>query len=242
MTGDPWKDVSAARMPAAHLDVLAPLRADADVRVQLIGELAWVRWSAGRDAVVRRLLLAPGVAFFTRREALWFRFGSRLPTSDVPPASDGQPLARVLIPERFEPLPPNDVLDATLPLRIVRGGEPQRATALLCTIADLEVWSDSATTAELAAVSAVRSGNRVVLLGAKLPTIAEAIRFWGEALLVPVGFRAEPDLPTAAIRAACGASEGELVLLLEDGAELIPRAAFEPMTRAGLRLALREAP
>ena len=58
-------------------------------------------------------------------------------------------------------------------------------------------------------------------------------------MLVPVGFRPEPDLPFAAVRAAVGAADGELVLLDPDAADLIPAAAFAPLTRAGVRLAAR---
>jgi hypothetical protein len=239
MTGDRWKDVSAAKLPAASLAVLAAVRADADVRVHLDGEVAWVRWPAGRDEVVRRLLPVPGVAFLARRDGLWFRFDSRLPTSDVPPAGDGRPLSSVLLPERFEPVEPPLGFAPPLVFRIVRGGGPRSATAVVCATADLQKWADTATTAELADVRAARSGSRAVLLGAKLPALPDGVRFWGDDLLVPVGFRPEPDLPASAIRSACGATVDDLVLLHDDGAELVPRAAFEPLTRAALRLALR---
>src|SRR5581483_927462 len=86
---DPWKDVSAARLAVAHLAVLAPVRDQPDVRVHTDGESAWVRWPAGKPEVVRCLLPVPGVEFFTRRDGLWFRFGSRLPTAETPPAGDG---------------------------------------------------------------------------------------------------------------------------------------------------------
>ena len=81
---DPWQAVSAARLPAAFLGALAPLRDRADVRVDVAGESAWVRWPAGRSEVVRRLLGVPGVEFFARRGRAWSRFGSRLPASEAP--------------------------------------------------------------------------------------------------------------------------------------------------------------
>ena len=67
------------------------------------------------------------------------------------------------------------------------------------------------------------------------------MRFWGETVLVPTGFRPEPDLPAAALRAALGVAADELLVLDETGAEVIPRAAFEPLTRAGVRLGVRDA-
>jgi len=237
---DPWKDVSAARLAAEHLPALAPVRNHEDVRVHAAEGVAWVRWPAGRVEVVRCLLPVPGVEFFTRRDGLWFRFGSRLPTAEVPPSGDGRPVAAVLVPARFEPTLPRSESMPPVRLGLVRGGEPKPATALGCAVADLARWADTATTAELAAVRAARSGERAVLLGSHLPAVVSATRFWGTDLLVPVGFRPDPDLPPAALRAAVGATAEELVLLDHDGAELIPTAAFEPLTRAGLRLAVRD--
>jgi hypothetical protein len=237
---DPWKEVSAARLPAGHLPALAPVRDRAEVRVHLAGGVAWVRWPAGQKDVVRCLLPVPGVAFFTRRDGLWSRFGSRLPTEECPPADDGRPVAAVLVPARVTPVAPEAGSWSPVVLRVVRGGEPKPAAALLCRVVELAKWADTATTAELAAVRAARCGDRAVLLGAKLPPIPSGTRFWGGDLLVPVGFRPDPELPPAALRAAAGATLEELVLLTEDGAELIPRVALEPLTRAGLRLALRD--
>jgi hypothetical protein len=237
---DPWKDVSAARLPAAHLAALAPVRADGTVRVHASGDVVWVVWPVGRASVVRCLLPVPGVVFFTRRGGDWFRFGSRLPASDTPPEGDGRPVASVLFPGQFEPIPPATPEAPPVVVRIVRGGSPEPVTALACSLTDLAKWADTATTAELAAVRASRSGGRAVLLGDKLPVIPAAVRYWGRDLLVPVGFRPDPDLPPAALSAAVGAAPGELVLLDESGADVIPRAAFEPLTRAGVRLALRE--
>src|SRR5581483_3615127 len=232
---DPWKDVSAARLAVEHLASLAPVRNHEDVRVHVADGVAWVRWPAGRVEVVRCLLPVPGVEFFTRRDGLWFRFGSRLPTAETPPAGDGRPVSAVLFPAKFEAVVPGVVGGSPVRLGLARGGEPRAATALACPLTDLAKWADAATTAELAAVRAARSGDRAVLLGSRLPAVASATRFWGAELLVPVGFRPEPDLPPAALRAAVGAGAGEVVLLDHDGAEVIPRAAFEPLTRAGLR-------
>lgn len=236
---DPWKDVSAARLAVAHLAALAAVRDQPDVRVHADGESAWVRWPAGKTDVVLCLLPVPGVEFFTHRDGHWFRFGSRLPTTDNPPSGDGRPVSAVLFPAKFEPVLPR--VETTRPVRLglVRGGEPHAATALACSLTDLAKWADTATTAELTAVRAVRSGDRAVLLGSHLPAVASGMRYWGTDLLVPVGFRPDPDLPPAALRATVGAGDGELVLLDHDGAELIPKAAFEPLTRVGLRLAIR---
>lgn len=239
-TADPWREVSAARLPAAHLHALAPVRDRADVRVFPAGESAWVRWPADWLDVVRCLLPVPGVEFLVDRGGKWFRFASRLPVSEVPPMGEGRPVAAVLSPARFEPVPPGTEAASPILLRVVRGGEPKPATALACRTAALATWADTATTMELAAVRAARSDGRAVLLGPKLPAIPGAVRFWGDDFFVPVGFRPDPDLPPVALRAAVGATADELVFLSESGAELIPRAAFEPLTRAAVRLAVAE--
>ena len=235
---DPWKDVTAARIPAAGAAALGPVRHRREVRVLPDGDRLWVRWPVGLADVVRCLLPVPGVVFLAPRGGAWYPFGSRLPTVDRPPDGDGLPVAAVLAPARFTSIGPGELTAAPVVLTVVRGGEPRPVTALACHIADLAAWADTATTAELAAATAARAGKRVILRGAKLPVVPAATRYWGDDVLVPVGFRPEPDLRSAVIRAAIGADD-ELVVLDESGAELIPRAAFAPVTRAGVRLALR---
>lgn len=238
---DPWKDVTAARIPAAGVVALGPMRSHGDVRVFPDGERLWVRWPAGRADVVRCLLPVAGAVFIVERGGAWFPFGSRLPTADRPPVGEGRSIASVLSPARFTPVEPGDVAAAPVTLRAVRGGGPHAATALRCRLADLTVWADSATTAELSAVTAARAGEHVLLRGSKLPTVAGATRYWGDDVLVPVGFRVEPELRADVTRAAVGAERDDVVLLDVAGADVIPMAAFAPVTRAGLRLALAAA-
>lgn len=233
---DPWREVSAARLPADGLAALAAVRNRDGVRVLLDGAVAWVRWPAGQSEVVRCLLPVPGVAFFTCRDAAWFRFGRTVPTDEAPPEGDGVSVAAVLVPERFEPLPPNQPTWSQVVLTVARGSSQKPATALACTVGEVAAWTDRATTAELAAVRAARSGDRAILLGDKLPTIPAATRLWGKQILIPLGFRAEPDLTESALREAVGVSNEEILLLNETGAEVIPLMAFEPLTRAGVRL------
>jgi hypothetical protein len=238
---DPWKDVTAARIPAAGAAALGPVRHRSDVRVFHDRDRLWVRWSAGRVDVIRCLLPVPGVVFLVPRGGAWFPFGSRLPTADRPPDGEGESVASVLSPARFTLVGADGVAAPPVVLRAVRGGEPRMATALVCRLTELAGWAETATTAELGGVTAAHAGQRVVLRGAKLPAVAGATRYWGDDVLVPVGFRAEPELRPDVIRAATGAGDDELVLLDESGADVIPRVAFAPVTRAGLRLALRAA-
>jgi hypothetical protein len=240
-TDDPWREVCAARIPADLAKALAPVRDQSDVRVFRADADIWLRWPGGRRDVLRCLLPVPGVAFFLTHGGRWFRFGSRLPTSEVPPEGEGEPVAALVGPEKFEPVMPGSASFAPVVLSIVRGGGPHTATALACDIAELRRWAETATTAELAAVQAASTGTRAFLLGAKLPAVPHATRYWGNDLLVPVGYRPEPDLAPAILREAVGAGADDLVVLDERGAEIISRSAFEPLTRAGIRLVLAEA-
>jgi hypothetical protein len=241
MPHDRWQDVSAARLRAANLAALAPVRNRQDVRIFRAGEVAWVRWAAGGLEIVRCLHPVAGVTFFTCRDGQWFPLGSRIPVEDRPPDGDGLSVAAVLVPGQFEPTAPGATVRAPVVLRVVRGGEPKPVTALACTLDGLAAWADRTTTRALEAVRAARAGDRVVLLGAAVPSIPAAQRYWGDDVLVPTGFRPEPDLPYRVIREAAGAATDELLLLDEAGAEMIPRAVFEPLTRAGVRLATRPA-
>src|SRR5262249_55019067 len=89
----------------------------------------------------------------------------------------------------------------------------------------------------LTAVRAARCGDRLLLRGDRLPAIPAAERFWGGRVLVPLGFRVEPDLPETAIRAAAGGSLNEMLILTADGAGAGREEGFAPLTRAGARLA-----
>jgi hypothetical protein len=81
--------------------------------------------------------------------------------------------------------------------------------------------------------TAARPSGRV-----RLPALEKGLRFWGCDVLVSLGYRAEPDLADRALRQAVGAKPDDLVVLDDEGAELVPRQAFRPLSRAGLRLAV----
>jgi hypothetical protein len=84
-----------------------------------------------------------------------------------------------------------------------------------------------------------------------LPAIAGGgDRFWGKDLLVPLGYRTYPDLPERDLCESIGVGDDEIGLLrlaggaADDGGPavlaVIPAEAFEPLSRAAVRLALRE--
>jgi hypothetical protein len=235
---NPWREVSAARIPAVHLEALAALRDKRDIYIHLQKEAAWVRWSDDRGDPVRYLLAVPGVEFFTIQSGVWYRFNSLLPAAETPPVDDGLPLATVLLPRAFVPIQPEAIDWERAPLTIVRCSEPKPTSALVCTIHDLQRWADTATTAEISKVKGARGSDKAILLGMQLPSILTACRYWGDDVFLPIGFRPEPNLPPAALRTAVDAESDEFLFLNEEGATVVPRNVFEPLSRAGIRLAL----
>lgn len=240
LPGD-WQRIRAARLPTESLSALAPLRNRDEIQVFLgMGE-CWVTWGESPLHIVSLLLSVPGVEFAFEEKGRWFRVGSRLPLSSGPPKQLGQKLSQVLMPCRFAAEPPeSDPIPDRLPLMLVHGGLPQRVTAIRCTLKELLRWSEDATSFQLRALRAAYCEENVLLLGRDLPPIANAARFWGDDLLLPVGCRVEPELPVAMVRAIFDTSEDEVLLLEEAGGEKIGRELFQPLTRAGLRLASRE--
>lgn len=235
LAGDPWLSVAAARLPFMDLNALSPLRDRPDVRLHLDADWVWVRWGGSREAVVRCLLPVPGIEFFTRNGGEWYPFARRIPLQAGPPKGEGDSLPRHLSPEPIRPTwPTNEPLLPISP-QLVRGGEVRPTTALSCDLEMLHGWARRATTAELAHVGAARSGKRVLLRGDQLPAIATAVRYWGTTLFVPLGFHIAPDLPSALIRDAVGATNTEIVVFDESGIEIIPNNAFAPLTRAAVR-------
>ncbi|MBV8381464.1 MAG: hypothetical protein JOZ63_02585 [Planctomycetaceae bacterium] len=236
--------VCCAGLPPSALSTLADLRREPDIRVAWVDGRPWVRWEAGSEAVLRRLLPVSGVDLFARREGLWYRPGCHLPTFEVPEAieSGAVPLCRAITPMPVRPSPPGEVAPAPVRLALVRDDRARPATALRCPLSGLRRWAETATTAELSAAAAARAGDEVMLLGRGLPVIAGGVRFWGDGVLVPLGFRADPDLPEPALRRSLRVAEDALLVLEADGVEVVPREAFRMVTRAGLRLALEGRP
>jgi hypothetical protein len=250
-----WKDIRCASLRVGDLPVLADLRGRAEIGVLVEGERAWVWWQAGAevvpDLVARRILPAEGVELFTERGGQWYRLGEHLPAFGVPfrDGAIGVPLDRVVIPDRLSVLRPGELVGEPMRIRLVReeGKAVRPATALRCALAVLGDWAEAATTAQLTPLQGAwrkasdgeEEDDEVLVVGppGALPLLHESVRYWGTGLWIPLGFRAEPELPERAIRGAAGAGEGDLAILDESGFELIDRAAFEPLTRAGVRLA-----
>ena len=233
---EPLPGATAARLPAASLGALAPARDLGGVRVHLDGENVWVTWPDKSPRVGRLLVGVFGAEFFARRGPAWHRLNRRLPTSDAPPTGDGVPLTGAILPGRVTPTPP-PATGPTTAVTLARGGPVRAASAAICPLDSLADWAMVALPEELAAVRVAVDGRRAIVLGTRLPSLQGGVRFWGDDVLIPLGFRLSPELPDAVARGAAGAGPGELLIVAETGAEVVPRSAFAAATRAGLRLA-----
>jgi hypothetical protein len=220
--------------------VLADVRCLPGVQVALVGDRAWVRWEPGQDQVLTRLLPVSGVVLFAHRKGAWYQLGHSLRSFDVPLDAPMQPLHRVLLPARLEPRVAPPARLTPVPLRLVREDVLRQTSAVLVPLHALRGWAEQATTATLTSIRAARRDRHVLLLGRRLPLLPEAERFWGGRVLTPLGHRLDPLLPEREVLEVAEAEESEFLLLHTGKVEIVPTDAFEPLTRAGIRLALSE--
>lgn len=234
-----WAEINAARMPAAGLAALAAIRNRPDVTVGQQQDHLRVSFPTGDAEVLRYLQPMIGVQFFARQGDSSIELGRRLPSAVSATDLAAEPLDKAIGLSPFEVVPPSASAMAPAPIRIVRGGNSQRTSALRTDVDALARWAETASTAALACVRGAYLGRQALLLGDRLPVLRGAERYWGNRVLFPLGFRPEPELSESILRDAYGAGVDELVFVNGDGVELISGAAFEPLTRAGLRLAAR---
>jgi hypothetical protein len=237
---DPLADVCLARISAAALPLLAAVRTAPNVQAWRERDAVWLHWDAGDDTILRCLLPIAGVELFARRGDHWYRPGHSLPSFDVPDPIEGQALARVVIPAPLKHVV--STAGTPLPVRfhLTANDLPRPTTALRCTVNEVAKWAGDATTRQLEVVKAALCEGEVVLLGSKLPLLPGATRFWGQSVLVPLGYCPEPNLPESALRDALHLAAHELALLDADGIDVIDQSVFSPLTRAVARLAQRK--
>jgi hypothetical protein len=212
----------------------------------LVGDRSWIFWQAGDDQVLRVLYPLNAVEFYELRDGEWYRFGHRVPSFDIPDNQEAVPIDRAIFPDLFEPIHPGETSPTPSRFRLVRECSRMPSSAALCSLAELARWTDSATTREIELIRGTIRKDQALLLGRDLPFWPGSTRYWGEQVLVPNGFRVRPGLTEKAILDALGASGLEIARFVQvDGAEdqarveLIAMDAFRPLTRAGVRLAMR---
>jgi hypothetical protein len=231
--------IGCASLPAASLPWLASLRVRPGLRVRLLGDRAWIWWPAGDAVVLPRVRSLHGVEVFERREDRWYRPGQHLPVFDVPSDAEAKSLLEFLTPAPVQPEFGSPAF-APLTLRLVRDGRPWPATALCCALDDLAEWAEQTTSKQLAQLTALRTNHLVLLRGQRLPPLPNAPRYWGHTVLIPLGFRPDPEASEAVLREALRLQPDEIALVGPNGFEVIDARHFQPLTRASVRLAVRE--
>lgn len=233
-------DVCYASLPREALRSLADIRCVPDIQVSFIGERAWVRWPPGREEVLRRLLPQPGLKLYRFHEGRWYPYGGHLPAFDLPVQAEAQALYQILLPKAVRVEPPATVNIEPLQLSLVPDMHGRATTAMLCSVVELEQWADQIPSARLASFRAARLGELILMMGCRLPYLQGNERFWGEQVLVPLGYRVEPDLPEETIYEVLNIDDTEVVVISHDGADVIPKEVFSTLTRTRVRLAHRD--
>ncbi|MCC7510920.1 MAG: hypothetical protein IT464_16300 [Planctomycetes bacterium] len=227
-------DAALARLPAPALSLLAGLRGERRILIRLDESSVWVRWDAPGPDVVRALLQAPGAEFFEPAGDGWRRCGRLIHASGVP--GDGfVPLESVLLPASSAQAIPVPALPAAVAFSLVPFTAPQPTSALFCSTADLAAWADMSPQRSIEQLSGAQSGGSVLVMGHQLPTIPGR-RFWGERLLLPLGFGPRPDLPESTLLDALEVPGDCLAIATQAAHEIVPLNAFAPLTRASVRL------
>jgi len=230
------QEVCAASLPLESLGALADLRCLPGLNVVLAEGRAWLRWPAGEERILENILAVSGVELFVRRGGGWSRYGSLLPAEALPLDRAAQPLAHVLMPAPVTAMPPADAPLQAVQLRLAPSTCVRETTALRCRAVELLAWSERVPASRLAELQAVRSAEFVLLIGKRLPEIGGGERFWGQRLLVPLGWRLEPELPEPVAREMVGLAEHEILVVTQARSEVVAQHAFRPLTRASLRL------
>lgn len=235
-----FDEVGYASLPPDALALLAPLRCEPGVQVARDAGRLWVRFDAGNERVLHRLLPLPGVELFAYRTGAWRRFGKSMPAFDFPQNPRFDPLYQVLFPASVLPVPPGDGRLTPVRLALKPDDRPRPTTAMICPLRALLAWVDTVPSARLEWMHGVLRHSQVLVVGPDLPVMKAGERFWGKLVLTPLGYCPAPALPEADLRAAAGVATDELLLLRHDRAEALLRTALSPIARASLRLASSE--
>ncbi len=248
----PLEKIRCARLPTERLANLAGLRRVEGISVLHDGDESWVFWENADERILRVLFPIEGVELFEEREGLWHRWRRHLPAFQVPDPSRAIGLDRAIVPAPFVPTEPGELTPVPSRLRLVRESRQRPSTAALCSLEALGRWAHLAPAHAIESLRGAIQGNRALILGRGLPVWPESTRYWGDRVLVPIGFQLRPNFAEKAILEILGASSLEVFRFLANDetktpepteiaeVEAIPFDAFRPLTRAGIRIALRD--
>lgn len=230
-----FQNASLASLPPEQLAALTDLRALPGVRILLQETRHWLRWDGLDERILKTLLPLPGITLYEEREGHWHAVGAHLPAFDVPAHGGFQPLHDVIFPAPVTPLTLDSPKWEMQTLRLVADHVSRPASGMTLDLAEFAAWVDSVPSSRLHNLRWAVAGTRVLLLGKRLPPVRDGSRYWGGRVLTPLGFRPHPHLPEPTLRYAMKLEEDEWLILHEDDVEVIPDAAFRPVTRANVR-------
>jgi hypothetical protein len=235
-------EVTGARIPGSALPLLAEVRCAPGVEVIADQAYCWLRWPTEREAVVQRLLPIAGVKFFVRRADSWHELGRSLPAGPIPLDRPGVPLLQNLVPASIQPEMPTRLGSRKLALSLAPDPTPRQTTALRCPLAAFTKWIDHATSAQVGDLRAAVAEGQVLVFGTKLPVLPGNRRYWGTRILTPLGLRPDPPFSSRVLLERLQIQEDEVALLDETGVEVLSQVNLADVTRAGVRIALRNRP
>lgn len=240
---DPRDDPSRARLAsirAEDLAALAGFRHTPGIEVVRETDRTWVSWQDEDWALIGAVMALPGSRLYIEHEGRRWPLRGRIPT-DAPSGLGGCSLAVAIVPKPVQAEPASALNIEVVELRLVPSRTARPATAIVCPLAALAAWAQATPSAEFRDRVAARLGDQVVLRSLrrdlKPPPIASGTRYWGDRLLIPLGFALSPEIDAALALEALMCPPDALVLADERGFEIVPLSAFGPIDRARIRLA-----
>ena len=215
---------------------LGSLRRFPGLRVLVDGQSVWMRGESLDSVLDRRIRSIPDVEWF----AIWPDHQLTQLEGTVPcgrlPVGNWQPLHEWLqlkLPRAGFAATPS----ARVTLKLVRSSSPSVANLLQTTWI---VWKEFATSASQVRLSrlafALSDDNRALVRGVPLPPIPGRRFVEVDGVVVPNGWRIEPNVGPLVVRQVLKLDENELALFSEDGSfERVPRSAFVQATRSAVR-------
>jgi hypothetical protein len=216
---------------------LYDLRRASGLHILADREFLWLRGDSSDASLARRIQSIPG--------AEWFAIGSdeQLTRRDETVPCERLPVGRWM--------PLLDWLDLKLPtagfaprvqervmLKLVRSNQLAEAN---CLQTNWQVWHDYALTAPQIRLNqlgfAVSIEAKVLIRGKPVPPIPGQRFSESDGVIVPVGWRFEPDIEPLAVRQVLELDDSEMALFSQDGSyERLPESAFVQATRSAVRL------
>ncbi|QEG39809.1 hypothetical protein [Roseimaritima ulvae] len=179
-------------------------------------QVVWLRLPASQSGSQELLRKLPGGHYLdvqaeaTDEAASGARTLLRRPGQQVPTASLPGDLSWQLIDQCFDfalPAPgigAQAALQERPPLRLERGGNQRTAAAMIVSLSELAAWVDTAAAVRMQPLLWLRRADQALVFGTPLPPLDGVLFAACEQVLLPVGFRWQPDLPASSVfRAFC---------------------------------------